>query len=142
MGLRDVLKKEKPGSTTTPEILYLIDRLHLSTGEEFSEGLVGRNQPGYLSKTRRIAVLPANVYPPYNSELSPIKKEELVRYEHLIGILDGTMMEYETFTKTTTALEKDGTEYSLRINRKTDMPLIICTKYANIIVAHVLRRED
>ena len=126
----------------SPEMLYLIDRLHLAIREEFTEGLIGKKQPGYLSKSKRVGILPADVFPPYKPELSPIKKEELLKHEHLIGVLGGTMMEYDLFTKTIAALEKDEMEYMLHINRETDMPLIICTKYANIIIAPVMRRYD
>jgi hypothetical protein len=127
-------KKFEPG----PDTLRLIDRLQLSLGECFTPGLVGKKQPGYLSKTKKVAVLPENVYPPYKPALSEIEKKELVRIEQYIGILGGTLVEYDVYEKTIKALEKDKHEYRILINKNLEMPLIICTKYANIIIAPMI----
>lgn len=123
-------------------MLYLLDRLHLSLGEEFTEGLIGGKQRGYLSKTKRIAVLPEEVFPPYKSKLKKIEKKDLLKVERYIGVLGGTFVEHELFNKTIKALEKDKREYTILINRDAEMPLIICTKYANIIIAPVMRSYE
>lgn len=134
-------KKEKPAQED-PEILYLLNRLHIAIGEEFKEGLIGKTQQGYLSNSKRIGVLPAESFPPYKSKLKKIEKEELIRAEKYIGVLGGTLVEYDLFHKVTKALDKDKTEYNILINKNMEMPLIICTKYANIIIAPVMRSYD
>jgi len=91
-----------------PEVLYIIDRLQIALGEEFTEGLVGRKQRGYLSKTRRVAVLPGSVYPPYKSTLRKIDRKTLLKAGRYIGVLGGTLVEFELFDKTVQALEKTG----------------------------------
>jgi len=135
-----IKKKEefRPG----PDMLHLIDRLHLALGEEFNEGLIGKKQSGYVSKSKTVGVLPEGVFPPYKPKLKEIKKEELIICERFIGLLGGTMVEHALFEKTTGALEKDRTEYRILINKNIEMPLIICTKYANIIIAPVMRRYE
>ena len=134
-------KKEKPVQED-PEILYLLNRLHIAIGEEFKEGLIGKTQQGYLSKSKRIGVLPEGSFPTYKSKLKKIKKEELIRAEKYVGVLGGTLVEYGLFHKVTKALDKDKTEYTILINKNMEMPLIICTKYANIIIAPVMRSYD
>jgi|WetSurMetagenome_2_1015567.scaffolds.fasta_scaffold72151_4 hypothetical protein len=142
MELFTFLKKGKKADTSDPDMLYILDRLHIALGEEFKAGLIGKTQQGYLSKTKRIGVLPEGSLPPYRSKLRKIKKEELIRAEKYIGVLGGTMVEYELFHRVVKALEKDKREYTLLINKNTEMPLIICTKYANIIIAPVMRSYD
>jgi hypothetical protein len=142
MELFTFLKKGKNAEPADPDMLYLLNRLHLAIGEEFKEGLIGRKQQGFLSKTKRIGVLPEGSFPPYKSKLKKIEKEELIRAEEYIGVLGGTLVEYDLFHKVTKALEKDKTEYSIHINKDMEMPLIICTKYANIIIAPVMRSYD
>ena len=134
-------KKEKPAQED-PEILYLLNRLHIAIGEEFKEGLIGKTQQGYLSNSKRIGVLPSESFPPYKSKLKKIGKEELIRAEKYVGVLGGTLVEYDLFHRVTKALDKDKTEYTILINKNMEMPLIICTKYANIIIAPVMRSYD
>jgi len=138
MELFAFLKKGKNADPSDPNMLYILDRLHLATGEEFKAGLIGKKQQGYLSRTKRIGVLPEGSFPPYRSKLKKIKKEELIRAEKYIGVLGGTLVGYDLFHKVTKALEKDKREYTIHINKNMEMPLIICTKYANIIIAPVL----
>jgi hypothetical protein len=142
MKLFKFLKKGEKNNPADPDMLYILDRLHIALGEEFREGLIGKKQQGYLSRTKRVGVLPANVYPPYKSKLKKIKKEELIKAEKYIGVLGGTLVEYELFHKVLKALEKDKSEYTLLINKNMEMPLIICTKYANIIISPVMRSYD
>jgi hypothetical protein len=142
MELFAYLKKGKKYDPADPDMLYIIDRLHIATGEEFNGGLIGKKQQGYLSKTKRIGVLPEGSFPPYKSKLKKIKKEELIRAEEYIGVLGGTLVEYDLFNKVTKALEKDKREYTIHINKDMEMPLIICTKYANIIIAPIMRSYD
>jgi hypothetical protein len=143
MSLLDFGKRKK-GKTSQedPEILYLLDRLHIAIGEEFKAGLIGKKQQGYLSKTKRIGVLTEGSLPPYRSKLKKVKIEELIRVEKYIGVLGGTLVEYELFHRVVKALDKDKREYTIHINKNRDMPLIICTKYANIIIAPVMRSYD
>jgi hypothetical protein len=142
MELFTFLKKGKKADPADPDMLYILNRLHLAIGEEFKEGLIGRKQQGYLSRTKRIGVLPGGSFPLYKSKLKKIKKEDLIRAEKYIGVLGGTLVEYELFHKVTASLEKDKKEYTILINKNTEMPLIICTKYANIIIAPVMRSYD
>jgi hypothetical protein len=134
-------RKGKTGSAET-EMLYLIDRLHLALGEEFTEGLAGGKQPGYLSRTKRVAILPADAYPPYKSRLKRIEKGGMIPVGRYVGVLGGTIVEHDLFQKAVKALEKDKLEYTILINKDTEMPLIICTKYANIIIAPVMKSYD
>ena len=143
MSLLDFGKRKKEKSAQEdPEILYLLNRLHIAIGEEFKEELIGKTQQGYLSKSKRIGLLQGGKFPPYKSKLKKIEKEELIRAEKYIGVLGGTLVEYDLFHKVTKALDKDKTEYTILINKNMEMPLIICTKYANIIIAPVMRSYD
>ncbi len=142
MALFGFLQKGVKAHTADPDMLYLLDRLHIALGEEFREGLIGKRQQGYLSESKKIGVLPRGVFPPYRSKLKKIKKEELIRVEKYTGVLGGTLVEYGLFHKTVKALEKDKREYGILINKDMEMPLIICTKYANIIIAPVMRSYD
>jgi hypothetical protein len=142
MELFSFLQKGEKTQISAPEMLYLLDRLHINLGEEFIEGLIGKKQQGYLSKSKKIGILPAGAFPPYKSKLKKVKKEELIRAEKYIGVLGGTLVEYELFHKVIKSLEKDKREYTILINKEMEMPLIICTKYANIIIAPVMRSYD
>jgi hypothetical protein len=142
MELFAFLKKGKKADPSDPDMLYILNRLHISLGEEFKAGLIGKKQQGYLSETKRVGVLPGGVFPPYRSKLKKIEKDELIRAEKYIGVLGGTLVEYELFQKVVKALEKDKREYVILINKNMEMPLIICTKYANIIIAPVMRSYD
>ncbi len=130
-------KKEEDTLASHPEMAPLVDYLILALGEKFHKGKIEKHQ-GYLSESEVVGVLPPDTFPSYKSELNSVILNELKRCGDHIGIMDGTLVNFDIFDKIVKVLDKEKEWYNILINKERTMPLIICTKGANIVIAPVI----
>jgi len=116
---------------------YLANKLAEGMDEGFSIGKVGRCK-GYISKSGIVGVFPVDVSMVDKSKLSEVGLDELEQDGNLIGVKGGTLVNSDLLNKIIRVLGNERMDYTILINKTSEMPLIIATEKGNITIAPVI----